>query len=128
MSPSFESHKNNFYIEKSFSNSVIEGRPDQPASSAVQSLHLPNVLDMYVDIFGHVKHTVPIISRCSCRPKLMALPLKNHLKVGSRDVSQDTSQGSTRLWPTLASRLSGGTVIMVGSKGVSGGRRSSNCR
>lgn len=52
----------------------------------------------------------------------MALPLKNHLKAGSRDGSQDTSQGRTRLWPTSASRLSGGTVILVGSEGVRGGR------
>lgn len=74
----------------------------------------------------HVTRTVPIISRCSCRPKSMALPLKNHLKAGSRDGSQDTSQGSTRLWPTSASRLSGGTVILVGSEGIRGGRRSSH--
>lgn len=76
-------------------------------------------------VFHHVTRTVPIISRCSCLPKSMALPLKNHLKVGSRDGSQDTSQGSTRLWPTSASRLSGGAVILVGSKGIRGGTGSS---
>lgn len=45
----------------------------------------------------------------------MAFPLKNHLKMGLRDESLDTSHGSTRLCPTVASTLKGGTIILVGS-------------
>lgn len=45
----------------------------------------------------------------------MALPLKNHLKVGLSDESLDTSHGSTMLCPTVASKLKGGTMILVGS-------------
>lgn len=56
-----------------------------------------------------------MISKCSCLLKSMALPLKNHLKTGLRDESLDTSQGRTRLCPTLASELKGGTMTLVGS-------------
>lgn len=59
--------------------------------------------------------TPPIISKCSCLLKSMAFPLKNHLKMGLGDESLDTSHGSTRLCPTVASKLKGGTVILVGS-------------
>lgn len=45
----------------------------------------------------------------------MAFPLKNHLKLGFRDESLDTSQGNTRLWPAVASKLKGDTIILVGS-------------
>lgn len=45
----------------------------------------------------------------------MAFPLKNHLKLGFWDESLDTSQGNTRLCPTVASKLKGGTIILVGS-------------
>lgn len=45
----------------------------------------------------------------------MAFPLKNHLKLGFSDESLDTSQGNTRLCPTVASKLKGGTIILVGS-------------
>lgn len=62
-------------------------------------------------------HTPPIISKCSCLLKSIALPLKNHLKMGLRDESLDTSQGNTMLCPTLASKLKGGTMIFVGSWG-----------
>lgn len=45
----------------------------------------------------------------------MSLPLKNHLKMGVRVESLDTSHGKTMLSPTVASILKGGTVILVGS-------------
>lgn len=45
----------------------------------------------------------------------MAFPLKNHLKTGLRDESPETSQGNTRLCPTVASKLKGGIIILVGS-------------
>lgn len=35
--------------------------------------------------------------------------------MGLRDESLDTSHGNTRLCPTLASKLKGGTIILVGS-------------
>lgn len=59
--------------------------------------------------------TFPIISKCSCLLKSIAFPLKNHLNLGFRDESLDTSHGRTRLWPVVTSKLRGGTVILVGS-------------
>lgn len=64
----------------------------------------------------HIIHTAPILSKCSCLLKSMAFPLKNHLKFGFRDESLDTSQGNTRLCPTVASKLMGGTIILVSSE------------
>ncbi len=61
------------------------------------------------------KRTPPIIPKWSCRVKSMSLPLKNHLKMGCRVESLDTSHGKTMLSPTVASILKGGTVILVGS-------------
>lgn len=63
----------------------------------------------------YIIHTPPIISKCSCLLKSMAFPLKNHLKTGVREESLDTSHGNTRLCPTVASKLKGGTTILVGS-------------
>lgn len=66
-------------------------------------------------ISREVTHTFPIISKCSCLLKSMAFPLKNHLNLGFRDESLETSQGRTRLCPAVTSKLRGGTVILVGS-------------
>lgn len=59
--------------------------------------------------------TFPIISKCSCLLKSITFPLKNHLNLGFRDESLDTSQGKTRLCPVVTSKLRGGTIILVGS-------------
>lgn len=66
-------------------------------------------------ISNEVTHTFPIISKCSCLLKSIAFPLENHLNLGFRDESLETSQGRTRLCPVVTSKLRGGTVILVGS-------------
>lgn len=43
--------------------------------------------------------------------------------MGLRDESLDTSHGNTRLCPTVASKLKGGTTILVGSAELWGEQR-----
>lgn len=70
---------------------------------------------MILEHLSSAMNTFPIISKCSCLLKSIAFPLKNHLNLGFRDESLDTSQGKTRLCPVVTSKLRGGTIILVGS-------------